>query len=112
MTIQEYKDELDRYTGLIAEDGASPGFIAGCRRMAHYAVSLAEYNLGNVDISEFKLDKLEDGKCYMVSFNPYDVTLKMMSDWIKFYNDAVAYRGIEFLPKFDSTKIEEVDKED
>lgn len=48
----------------------------------------------------------------MVSFNPYDVTLKAMSDWIRAYNDAVAYRGIEFLLKFDSTKIEEVDKGD
>lgn len=112
MTIQEYKDELDRYIRFTTEDGASPGFIAGCKRTADFAVHLAKSTLITVDVSAFKLDELEDGKCYMVSFNPYDVTLKAMNDWIRAYNDAVAYRGIEFLPKFDSTKIKEVDKED
>lgn len=45
MTIQEYKDELDRYIRFIAGDGASPGSIAGCKRMADFAVHLAKTSL-------------------------------------------------------------------
>lgn len=111
MTIQEYKDALGHWKMVLNERGMSADALVGAQLMADYAVEVARTNLFRL---ESKLDtvELKDGKCYMVSFDPHDMTYKMMNDWLEFYNEAVAHRGIEFLLKLNSTQIKEVDKED
>lgn len=110
MTIQEYKDALERWGMALNERGMSADTLVGAQLMADYAVEVARTNLLR---PESKLDtvELEDGKCYMVSFDTHDVTYKNMLEWLEFYNEAVAHRGIEFLPKFNSTRIEKADAE-
>ncbi len=110
MTIQEYKDALERWGMALNERGMSADTLVGAQLMADYAVEVARTNLLKLE-ANLDVTKLEDGKCYMVSFDPRDVTYKNMFEWLEFYNEAVAHRGIEFLPKFNSTGVEETNVE-
>ena len=108
MTIQEYKDALENWGMGLNERGMSADALVGAQLMADYAVEVARTNLlrleANLDVS-----KLEDGKCYMVSFDPRYVTPMITDEWTRIYNEAVVDRGIKFLLKFNSTQIKEVD---
>lgn len=107
MTIQEYKDALEHWGMVLNERGMSADALIGAQLMADYAVEVAKINLLKLE-ANLDVTKLEDGKCYMVSFDPRDVTPMVADEWVRIYNDAVADRGIEFLLKFNSTQIKEV----
>lgn len=110
MTIQEYKDALEHWGMALNERGMSADALVGAQLMADYAVEVARTNLLKLE-ANLDVTKLEDGKCYMVSFDPRYVTPMIADEWAKIYNDAVADRDIKFLLKLNSTRIEEIDKE-
>lgn len=109
MTIQEYKDALEQMITILSNCGANADVLYGAQKMMDWAVQIAKDNL-----LECKLDitELEAGKRYTISFDPYDVPLKKAVEWTAIYQNAVKDKDIKFLLKLDSTKIEEVDKED
>ncbi len=111
MTIQEHKNELDSYTRFIAENGASPGFIAGCKRMADYAAHLAKASLITVDVSAFKFDELEGGKCYTVSIDTNEISPTTARKFLNTMQESVVDRGITLIPALKQMQIEETNAE-
>lgn len=104
MTIQEYKNTLQCWLTTFADCGVTTDAIYGAQLMFNYAIEMAQNNLSNFEVNE-----LENGKCYMVTF-PSTISPEKMREWVMFYNKAVSYRGITVLPKLSSTKIEAVNR--
>lgn len=111
MTIQEYKDELDRYIRFTTEDGVSPGFIAGCKRTADFAVHLAKVSLITVDVSAFEFDELEDGKCYTVSIDTDEISPTTANKFLNMMQESVVDRGVTLIPALKQMQIEETNAE-
>ena len=104
MTIQKYKNTLQCWLTTFADCGVTTDAIYGAQLMFNYAIEMAQNNLSNFEVNE-----LENGKCYMVTF-PSTISPEKMREWVRFYNKAVSYIGTTVLPKLSSMKIEAVNR--
>ncbi len=95
---------IDNVVNELTNYGVTVDAIYGAQLMLNYAIEMTQNNLSNFEINE-----LENGKCYMVTF-PSTISREKMREWMRFYNKAISYRGITILPKLSSAKIEAVNR--
>lgn len=107
MTVEQFKDKLEDFLTIVESGNYDSYYIQGMADMLDFAVRVAKNNMITLDTTVFELDKLENGKCYTISFDLDEIYPSLARQMIALMQEQVKDRNITLVGCFKQLEIEE-----